>query len=320
MDFIPDNPAEKQQSGFTPDVPEVSQQTGPPQKTLFGQTVAPGTITQYTPSPTEGILTGAGLLGLPAAIRSIPSMGRSIAGFFRHPAGREEVMQNVLKGVGGKGSSAAQALETTPEIRAAYDLANQSGNVSSQPILKSLDQAYQKIATYDPKTAQYLKDRIMTPYVSGNDALYEQVINDSQEINRLATASKDPIVATALRNARNGMIDAMDTVSPAARQANQLVRHNTAIQDITGIMRNRGPKAGLAMRQMLEQEEGTRNVLGLTNPQRYNQFVQEVDQVAATSLTPESKAERLVGWLRNHPYVPLGAIGLGAYGHYMSRR
>lgn len=156
-------------------------------------------------------------------------------------------------------------------------------NVPTANVVKFIDQAYRhelNMATPDPSTINRLK-ALIDKFKGGDDALYVDLRDEAQRLALRARglAERNPIAAKNLREARSGMLDAMDQVSPAIKAANRQYRLESATDEIIHSLRS--SDAGTQFKKLLEDDRSIAGIFGKKTTGELASLADELSTVAS---------------------------------------
>lgn len=197
---------------------------------------------------------------MPLMLSSVLKLGKTAA-----KAGAELIAPGALKEAGveaaaqrvGAAPTSLERATTAPASRAAFNATKQVGMVPTANLQTSVDDAIASITNQSnpsPLALRHLQN--LSAKLKANPNLdYNDVVKEMQSLEGKATSAmkgmrKDSNTGMALQDARDRMLDELDNISPAIKQANSIYRKEKSTDAIIKAMRTGNP--GTKIRQLFE--------------------------------------------------------------------
>jgi hypothetical protein len=242
----------------------------------------------------EILKSGAIPLAAAGAVTALKGAGRGLGAIVRPGAMREAGVEAAAQRVGAEVSS-VDRIFSTPASKAAYDALQAQGPLTTDPINQVVSSAVNKLSSRanPPRAAVAYLQNLGKKYAPGGQADYADVVDELQSLRGTAEkafAKDDNVTGRALMDARAGILDQLDKVSPAAKEANAIYRREQAQQNILQTLR--APNPGVKIRNLFEQDK---LAAGAFNQNEIKDIIDIADKITAVgSATPYGEAHRLV--------------------------
>ena len=207
-------------------------------------------------------------------------LGRGIGALMGPSITREAGVEAAAQRVGAPATSIARQ-GADKASSAAFKIARQQGDVPLQQVNDVIVSEWDRLtglANAPTRATKYLEN-LSNKYAGKQATTYEDLIDELQNMrmnSKKAFAQKDSVTGSALRDARSKIIDEMDKVSPALKQANQIYRKEQATQEMIGELRKGNP--GNRIRTLFENDD---LVAGAFSKAERNDIVEIADKLAS---------------------------------------
>jgi hypothetical protein len=261
-------------------------------------------------------------LAIPAIVRPLINAGKGTAkaiGKFVNPgATRTAAVEAGVERIGGTPNAINRAYEPRAS-GAAYDAVRATAEeVPTNLINRAVTNAINELPRANaPKSAvEYLKNLSNTVDAEGS-LPYADI---HKQINGMYAKAKDLILSNegeagqALMNARAKILDELDKVSPALKQANDLYRREQATERISKVLSN--PRPDVKLSELLISDPLTRGVI----PYRDAKFLESLSKQIATMGTQASPYGGLGARFLNLVSTPIAAAASTPAGMYLLRQ
>lgn len=211
---------------------------------------------------------------------------------------KEEAVGNFVQKQFGIPATAGERIATIqPGIRAAYQAAGGQANVPVNNVVRSVDQALQReaFASNPNKNAVDYLTNLRAKYQGGSDALYTDLIDESQALRREAGKyiGRDPATAHSFEMARQGLNQAMAEISPAAREAALAAQKGNAIPQLVKAARSKDPV--MALGDLFEKKPSIAQAYGIHGPDAINAVLQKAHEMRLSQ--DPSKTAEFIKWI-----------------------
>jgi ElaB/YqjD/DUF883 family membrane-anchored ribosome-binding protein len=265
--------------------------------------------------PKQIAISGA----LPAAGSAIMGAGKMIgrAGgkLFAPAAAKESGVEAIAQTAGAKPTSAARAF-STPMSKAAFDAVAQQGPVSTKGVNKAIKESFDEIASMSnpsEKAAEYLTN-MSAKYGPKGAASYDDIAKEMSALRTKADElmkGDDHLAGRSLHAARAKILNELDNISPAIKEANKLYRREESTQAIINAVRS--GNSGDKIRRLFENNKLVKDTF---SQKEYEEMTKIADQIS-------NMATSSVGWTNrawNALVEPIGAALATKTGRYLMRQ
>lgn len=212
----------------------------------------------------------------------IKGAGKILAPNIVSEAGQEAAMKTL-----GAVTPTIERVFAEPASKAKYLLAENSGPVATDPLRQIVENAFNSeafgMASPSKKALSVLSD-LEQFFSQGTKMAYGKIMDNVQRLKAEADAAltgvrSNPALAKVLNNAREEILDELDKVNPAYRQANKLYRQEQATIDFAKALRTATP--GAAIENMIEADVGIAKVFSKKQISEVLQIAKQLNTVAS---------------------------------------
>jgi len=214
-----------------------------------GGTVINQLLGQEPYSTTEIAKSAALPLASQGVVSGVKGGVKAVGKFLNPGATRAAGVQAAVETTGAVPGTVERAF-TVPGSRAAYELAERQGPVPLMKINKAITETWDSLTNLSnaPSRAVKYMENLSNKYAGQPQATYADLTNEMQMLRQQALkafAQKDRPTGMALMEARNKILDTMDEISPAIKEANRLYRREQSTEAIAKVLSNPRPDVKL---------------------------------------------------------------------------
>lgn len=241
------------------------------------------------------------------------------AGKFFHPSATRTAGVEAAVEQTGAVPNAVERAYSVPGSKAAYELAAQQGPVPIQGINKAIVDSWDNLTNLSnaPRVAVRYLENLSNKYAGKPQAEYADLMDEMQMLKRAADkamAQKDRPTASALYEARAKILDEMDKVSPAIKEANTLYRREQSVEKIAKVLSN--PRPDVKISQLLIEDPLSRGAFSKDEAEMLDKIAKQIATMG-TQAAPYSGATARV---LNLVSTPVAAAIASPPGRYLMRQ
>ena len=146
---------------------------------------------------------------------------------------------------------------TGPVSKGLFEIARRQGSVPTPGVIGAIDRAIAKEASMSTPTRGAVKilENFKNKFAAAPDAAYDDLIDEVQRLHTRASeafAKGNHVTGKAISGAASQILNEMDNISPAIKEANKAYRRERSVQQLTKELRKSNP--GVAVRNLMESD------------------------------------------------------------------
>lgn len=263
-------------------------------------------------------LSAAMPLAAKGAVSGIKGLSKAAGKFFAPGATRTAGVEAAMESAGAVPNTINRAF-TTPASKAAYAEVARQGPVATPPIVNAIDMALDKIThmANPSKPAQKHLENLLAKYKSGPQASYANVVEEMQDLRVKAQGALtrgDNITSTKLYEARATILDELDKISPAIKNANRLYRREQAVEQISRVLSN--PRPDVKLGELLIRDPLVRGIVSKQDAQMFDKIAKQLSTMGTQASPYSGVGARALNFIA----APLAAAMASKTGQYLLRQ